>query len=82
MNNPHQSKKLGSILRQSIKEGDKLSVIASYFTIYGFNELKEEFSDIEDLRLILSSGLFNFKDRDLLSDNPKDITGDKFEFRF
>lgn len=82
MTNTYNKKSLGETLIQNIKENDKASIIAAYFTIYGFHKLKKELSKIENLRLILSSGLFSFEDRQLFSDKVTDINGDKYEYHF
>ena len=82
MTNTYTKKSLGETLIQNIKENDKASIIAAYFTIYGFHKLKNELSKIDNLNLILSSGLFSFEDRQLFSDKTTDINGDKFEYRF
>lgn len=82
MTNTYTKKTLGETLIQNIKENDKASIIAAYFTIYGFNELKNELSKIDSLKLVLSSGLFCFNDRQLFTGKTTDINGDKYEFRF
>ena len=40
MTNTYSKKSLGETLIQNIKENDKASIIAAYFTIYGFHKLK------------------------------------------
>ena len=42
--------RLGDALRDSIGDGAKLSIIASYFTVFAFGELKDELSKVEELR--------------------------------
>ena len=34
--------RVGDVLKRNIKENSKLSITASYFTLYAFQELKEE----------------------------------------
>jgi SNF2 family DNA or RNA helicase len=82
MANIYTKKSLGDTLIENIKNNDKASIIAAYFTIYGFSHLKQELSKIENLKIILSSGLFNVKDRQFFTDSPTDINGDKYEYRF
>lgn len=82
MSNTYTKKTLGETLIQNIKENDKVSIIAAYFTIFGFHELKNELSKVDNLKLIMSSGLFSFNDRQFFSDKITDINGDKYEFRF
>lgn len=51
-------------LKQTIKKGSKLSIAASSFSIYAFEELKKELLKIEELRFIFTSPTFieeNFK---------------------
>ncbi|MGY6648041.1 helicase-related protein [Wenyingzhuangia sp. IMCC45574] len=77
-----QNHKLGELLRQKINKNDKLSIIASYFTIFGFNELKKELTDIKDFRFIFSSALFEFSDKNYAIHKPLDINGNELEYRF
>ena len=41
-----------------IKEGGKLSIAASCFSIYAFQELKNQLKDIDNLRFIFTSPTF------------------------
>ena len=50
--------KVGDVLKESIQNNSKLSIISSYFTIYAFAELQKEFSKIKELRLLLSTPLY------------------------
>lgn len=43
---------VGDTLKRNIKDNLKLFITASYFTLYAFEELKEELSKIDNLRLI------------------------------
>ena len=54
----NKSKLLGDDLRKEITKGAKLRVVASYFSIYAFEALREELSDIEDLQFIFPSPTF------------------------
>ncbi len=49
---------VGDILKDSIKEDSKISIAASYLTLYAFEELKEELSKIKNLRFIYSEPTF------------------------
>lgn len=51
-------KTLREDLAAEVKEGSKLSVAAACFSIYAFQELKEEFKKIEKLRFIFTSPTF------------------------
>ena len=42
-------------LRQGIQPGAKLSVISAFFTIYAYEELKKELSQIDELRFIFTT---------------------------
>lgn len=42
-------------LRQGIRPGGKLSVISAYFTIYAYEALKKELSQIDELRFIFTT---------------------------
>ena len=50
--------RVGDVLKRNIKENSKLSIIASYFTLYAFDELKEELSKIDSLRFIYTEPTF------------------------
>ena len=52
------SKTLRDDLSVEIKKGSKLSVAAACFSIYAFQELKEELKSIEELRFIFTSPTF------------------------
>lgn len=51
-------KTLSSDLNNEIREGSKLSIAASCFSIYAFQELKEQLSNIKELRFIFTSPTF------------------------
>ena len=48
----HNLKTLKDYLSVEIKQGSKLSIAAACFSIYAFQELKEQLSQIEELRFI------------------------------
>lgn len=50
--------KLVDNLRFTIGEGRRLSIAAACFSIYAFNELKEQLQDIEELRFIFTAPSF------------------------
>lgn len=52
------SKTLRDDLMQQIKAGSRLSIAASCFSIYAFQELKETLKDIKELRFIFTSPTF------------------------
>lgn len=49
---------VGDTLKKNIGENSKLSITASYFTLYAFQELKEELNKIDSLRFIYSEPTF------------------------
>lgn len=49
---------VGDTLKKNIEENSKLSITASYFTFYAFQELKEELNKIDSLRFIYSEPTF------------------------
>ena len=51
-------KTLRDDLKQQIKEGSRLSIAASCFSIYAFQELKEALKGIKELRFIFTSPTF------------------------
>ena len=52
------SKTLRDDLAQELKQGSKLSIAAACFSIYAFQELKNELKDIDELRFIFTSPTF------------------------
>lgn len=50
--------RLGDALRESIDSGSKLSIIASFFTVFAYGELREELSKVDELRFIFSEPTF------------------------
>lgn len=52
------TKTLRDDLAAELKEGSRLSIAASCFSIYAFQELKEELQKIEELRFIFTSPTF------------------------
>lgn len=54
----NSSEKLIDSLINKIKKGDKLSVAASAFTIYAYNELREQLCDIEEFRILITEPAF------------------------
>ena len=51
-------KLLGDDLRKEIKEGAKIKIVASYFSIYAFEALKEALSSISELQFIFPAPTF------------------------
>ena len=51
-------KTLRNDLTQQMQQGSRLSIAASCFSIYAFQELKEELKDIRELRFIFTSPTF------------------------
>lgn len=49
---------VGDILKRNIKENSKVSIAAAFFTLYAFDELKEELSKIDNLKFIYSEPTF------------------------
>lgn len=45
-------------LKESIKKGSKLSIAASCFSIYAYENLKKQLGNIEELRFIFTSPTF------------------------
>ncbi|MBN1065402.1 helicase-related protein [Clostridium botulinum] len=50
--------KVGDELKENITKGSKISIIASYFSIYAFKELKKELSKVDELRFIFTDPSF------------------------
>lgn len=54
----NKTKLLGDDLKKELVGGSKLKIVASYFSIYAFESLKEELSKIEELKFIFPSDTF------------------------
>lgn len=50
--------RLGEDIRENLRQGSRLSIAAACFSIYAFEELKEELEKIEELRFIFTSPSF------------------------
>ena len=50
--------RLGDALKEAIGEDARLSIIASYFTVYAYSELKEELSRVRELRFVFDQPTF------------------------
>ena len=67
--------KVGDVLKDSIKNGSRLSIISSYFTIYAFAELKKELTAIKELNILFSSPIFQ-------NTHPNNLSGEQEEIKF
>ena len=54
----NKSKLLGDDLKREIAKGASVKMVASYFSIYAFEALKEELSNIEELQFIFPAPTF------------------------
>lgn len=54
----HHRGSVGSFLQDKIKSGSKLAIVSAYFTIYAFEELKTQLTDIEELRFLFGEPRF------------------------
>ena len=52
------NKTLASDLKETIKPGSKISIAASCFSIYAYQELKDQLENIESLKFIFTSPTF------------------------
>ncbi len=76
------SETLNDELTNEIKNGDKLSIAAAYFSIYAFSSLKEQLTGLKEFRFLFTSPSF------LELDDEEDCNGDdwlcgtQFETKF
>lgn len=54
----NKSKLLGDDLKKEIKYGSRLKIVASCFSIYAYEALKEELDNIDELQFIFSNSIF------------------------
>lgn len=67
-----KSSKLGEVLKENIQNNCKLSIISSYFTLYGFFYLKKALDKVQSTRLIINSKQFK-DDLNLLLSTKSEI---------
>ena len=67
-----KSSKLGEVLIDNIQNNCKLSIISSYFTLYGFFYLKKALEKVQSTRLIINSKQFK-DDLNLLLSTKSEI---------
>ena len=60
---------LGDDLKSELKEGSKVRIAASCFTLFAFNELREEFSKIKELKVIFTEPTYT--EKDFIADSGK-----------
>jgi SNF2 family DNA or RNA helicase len=70
--------KVGDALKENLQAGAKLSVISGLFSIYGYESLKKELNQIENVRLLFSK--LEITDEGGL--NFQSLNGDSFERRY
>ncbi|MGO3181858.1 MAG: helicase-related protein [Aequorivita sp.] len=84
----NKTQKVGDDLKDTIEKGSKISVAAAIFSIYGFESLKKELKNIEELRFIFTDPTFIEMDKKnrqekmfeiLANDRKKSISGSRFE---
>ena len=84
----NNSETLKDNLISTIQSGSKLSIAASCFSMYAFNELMEQLDGVEEFRFIFTSPSFVHNDKKrspLISahqSNENDIYGSTFETQF
>lgn len=49
---------VGDVLKEHLKEGSKLTVMAAHFTLYAFEELKDELSNLDEFRFLFTQPTF------------------------
>ncbi|MEK0287380.1 DEAD/DEAH box helicase family protein [Caldifermentibacillus hisashii] len=54
----NQTGLVGTILKENIEKGSKISIAAAHFTLYAFDELKKELSDIDEFRFVFTEPTF------------------------
>lgn len=54
----NRGKLLGDDLKEELKQGSKVRIAASCFSMYAFNELKKELSQIDELEFLFTSPTF------------------------
>lgn len=82
--------KFGDNLKNELKAGDKCNIASAVFSMYGFNELKEQLDKVEEFRFIFTNPAFiqnanDYKQGKSFEINvhkrEKSIAGTEFEIR-
>lgn len=74
-------------LKLNLDKNSKLSIIAAYFTIYAFDELKEQLKTVEKMRFVYTEPTFiqneNDKKRqyEIEKNSESNLTGNEFELK-
>lgn len=53
-----KNNKVGDVLKSNIQNNSKLSIISSYFTLFGYSQLKKELNKLKNVRILISSNSF------------------------
>ena len=69
----NKTKLLGDDLKKELSESSQVEIIASVFTIYAFEALKEELEKVSELRFIFSSPAFAQKMLNGVDKKPKEF---------
>ena len=84
----NRTQKVGDDLKVTLEQGSKISIAAAIFSIYGFESLKKELKNIDELRFIFTDPTFIEMDKNnrqekmfeiLANDRKKSIGGSRFE---
>jgi SNF2 family DNA or RNA helicase len=54
----HRRGSVGDFLKAKIQQGSKLSIVSAYFTIYAFEALKQQLTDIDELQFLFGEPRF------------------------
>lgn len=69
----NKSRLLGDDIKKEMKSGAKVDIVASVFTIYAFEALKEELENVSELRFIFTSSAFTKKMMNGVEKKPKEF---------
>lgn len=84
----NKTQKVGDDLKETLEKGSKISIAAAIFSIYGFESLKKELKNIDELRFIFTDPTFIETEKNnrqekmfeiLANDRKKSIGGSRFE---
>jgi len=79
--------KIIDVLKDGIKKDSKLSIISAYFTIYGFDKLKDQLEKIENLRFLFIEPTFTKEKEEKREfyinrkNREKQISGNEYEIK-
>ena len=69
----NKAEKLGEDIKKELKIGDKCYVASAVFSMYGYNELKNQLKNIDELKFIFTNPTFIKEQKEIKQERQFDI---------